>query len=195
MTTPICVVRDGTLRGAVLRYLSATSDVSYTRTDHTLIVDTYLRVGTTLGIDWFMAVIQMCHETGGLSSWWSLRPRRNPAGLGVTGAQIPHQEPGPDRRTWQWDGQRNVWKQGLAFVTWDRHAIPAHLGRLLAYALYDDEVTEVQRTAITVATTLRPVPASIRGHIRTWEGLTGTWAIDPAYTTKLFTLAAKVEHL
>src|SRR4051794_14152901 len=50
------------------------------------IVNLYQRIGEKVGLDWFLAIAQMAHETGSLTSWWSQPPRRNPAGIGVTGA-------------------------------------------------------------------------------------------------------------
>ena len=54
--------------------------------DITRIVDNYQRIGELVGLDWFLAIAQMAHETGSLTSWWSQPPRRNLAGIGVTGA-------------------------------------------------------------------------------------------------------------
>ncbi|MFM8994676.1 MAG: glucosaminidase domain-containing protein, partial [Bacteroidota bacterium] len=50
------------------------------------IVSAYERVGNSVGVDWLLAIAQMAHETGYLTSFWSARPQRNPAGLGVDGS-------------------------------------------------------------------------------------------------------------
>ncbi|HET9223423.1 MAG TPA: hypothetical protein VFO07_13010 [Roseiflexaceae bacterium] len=84
---------------------------------------------------------QLIHETGNLTSWWSQRPRRNPAGIGV-------------------NGQQGV---GLSFPTWKDDAIPAHIGRLLAYAITDGQATPRQRGLIAMALHWRPLPAKARG--------------------------------
>jgi hypothetical protein len=91
----------------------------------------------------------MLHETGNLTSWWSQRPRRNPVGIGVTGA------PGV----------------GLSFPSWQNDAIPAHVGRLLAYALTDARATPQQAGLIATALHWRPLPARTRGSAPTLKPL------------------------
>ena len=49
------------------------------------IVPAYFSVCASVGMEPVMSLAQMIHETGCLTSWWSQRPRRNPAGIGVTG--------------------------------------------------------------------------------------------------------------
>ena len=129
------------------------------------IVDLYWDTCTPAGLDPFFAVVQMSHETGFLSSPWSQRPRRNPAGLGVTGA------PGV----------------GLSFPNWDK-AVRAHVGRLLAYAIPSGRGTATQRALISEALTVRPLPANLRGSASTIAGLEGTWATDSQYAEKLVRL-------
>lgn len=95
-----------------------------------------------LGLDPVLAIAQCIHETGNFSSYWAARPRRNPAGIGVTG------DPGV----------------GLSFADWTTEAIPAHLGRLLAYALHADASTSLaQETAIRYALKVRGLPLEARG--------------------------------
>ncbi len=136
---PIVGMASGTVEQAIAwfsRYTIGHSE--YTLVDITTIVETYQQLGDAGGVDWFLALAQMAHETGHITSWWSQRPRRNPAGIGVTGATqegTPDQAPG---RGWYWDERTSIWREGWSFPTWDGHAIPAHLGRLLAYALPDE---------------------------------------------------------
>lgn len=158
---------------AAIAYLAARS-THYEPGAVAEIVTGYRRIGGEAGLDWFGALAQVAHETGGLTSWWSARPRRNPAGLGVTGetrrapAALP---PGPD---WAYDGQ--VWRRGLSFARWDGDAIRAHIGRLLAYALPMGQGTPAQQRLIAEALALRPLPAAYRGAAPTWRGLNGRWA-------------------
>ena len=82
----------------------------YTPDDCAAIVGAYQQQGDAVGMDWFLALAQMSVETGALTSWWSLRPQRNPAGIGVTGqvqAGTPDQPPGPG---WTW--HNTEWEEG-----------------------------------------------------------------------------------
>ena len=95
------------------------------------------------GLDPLLVVSQMVLETGNLMSYWSQPPRRNPAGIGVTG------QPGA----------------GISFPNWDK-AVSAHVGRLLAYALPKDGGTDGQRKLIDEALKVRPLPDDRRGRRR-----------------------------
>jgi hypothetical protein len=129
------------------------------------IVDRYFDTCATVGLDPFFAVVQMSHETGFLSSHWSQRPRRNPAGIGVTGA------PGV----------------GISFPTWTK-AVRAHVGRLLAYAIAPGHGTDAQRALISEALAVRPLGSDKRGVAPTLGRLEGTWAADTLYAEKLVRL-------
>lgn len=146
-----------------------------------VIVPTYFRICTKVGIDPLIAIAQMLHETDNLRSWWSQRPRRNPAGIGVTGAIVAKK---PASGKWQ-QGPTGQWLEGCRFDAWDKDAIPAHVGRLLAYALRDDQVTPAQRALIATALHVRPLPVGYRGAAQSLAGLTGRWATDPDYATKI----------
>lgn len=161
---------------AAIVYLSARA-TQYDPGAIATIVDAYRREGEAHGLDWFLALAQLAHETGCLTSWWCARPQRNPAGLGVTGETRPGQlpQPGPD---WAHDGR--VWRRGLSFACWDPDAVRAHLGRLLAYALPTGRGTPAQQALLAEALALRPLPASYRGVARTLRGLQGTWAVPGA---------------
>ena len=50
------------------------------------IVPTYFEVCAPVGIDPLLAIAQMIHETGNLTSFWAARPQRNPSGIGVNGS-------------------------------------------------------------------------------------------------------------
>ena len=144
-------------RSLVPRYNRAYSDL-----DVRWIVTLYFAEAPLVGVDPLVAVAQMSHETGSLSSWWAQRPRRNMAGIGVNGM------PGA----------------GCTFPSL-RAAVRAHVGRLLAYALPKGQGTAAQRALIAEALKWRALPDSYRGSARTIRGLTGRWATDPYYHGKV----------
>jgi hypothetical protein len=148
--------------GQVVRYLVPKYNGAYTDGDVRWIVDRYFDVAPNVGVDPLVVVAQMDHETAHLSSYWSQRPRRNPAGIGVTGA------PGA----------------GVSFPRWS-DAVDAHVGRLLAYALPKGAGTAEQKRLIAIALSWRPLPDSYRGSARTIYGLQGRWATDRYYAAKL----------
>lgn len=171
-------------------YLIARSN-SYTSYDIGQIVAAYQAVGERVGLDWFLAIAQCAHETGSLTSWWCQRPRRNPAGIGVTGRIIPGTLDSPPGPEWVWDGLQ--WREGLSFSTWADHAVPAHLGRLLAYALRDDQANSAQRELIAYALGYRPLPTSLRGVAPTIVGLNGRWAYPgTSYGQQIVDLARRM---
>jgi hypothetical protein len=174
---PICGPASGTCDQAI-RYLTRHADPSYTDQAIAAIVRAYADLGTLVGLDWFCTLAQLAHETGNLTSFWSLRPQRNPAGIGVTGqtrAGQPHDAPpGTD---WAYNPQRNQWEAGISFATWAEHAVPAHLGRLLAYARRDADLTGAQRALVDRALAVRPLPARLRGVAPRWIDLNGLWAV------------------
>src|SRR3954468_7966154 len=55
------------------------------------IVPAYFSVCASVGSEPVMFPATRIHETGFLTSWWSQRPRRTPAGIGVTGRTSPAQ--------------------------------------------------------------------------------------------------------
>lgn len=124
------------------------------------------------GVDLGVAIAQLCHETGSLTSFWSQRPQRNPAGIGVTGhwraGQATDPDPGP---LWAYNTQRRRWEVGMSFPSWKDHAIPAHVWRLLGYAATDAQLTPSQRVRLASVTRDRPLPPSARGSALTLREL------------------------
>ena len=172
----------------------------YTSDDVVKIVSNYQRLGEEVGIDWFLGLAQMAHETGSLSSWWSQRPRRNPAGIGVTGAWragLPDGSPGPaPGPAWAWSDPLGRWLEGVSFPTWASDAVPAHLGRLLAYALPADMGDLTQQSLIAQALGYRSLPASYRGCAPTILGLNGRWAVPGTeYGQRIMALAEAMRGL
>jgi N-acetylmuramoyl-L-alanine amidase len=144
------------------QYLLARPHGEYSDDDVRSIVRGYYETASAVGLDPLLVVAQMAEETAHLTSFWSQRPRRNPAGIGVTGA--------PD--------------VGLSFPSW-KVASRAHTGRLLAYSLASGAESPVQLQLIQEALAFRPLPPALRGAAPKLAGLAGTWAADPQYAVKL----------
>jgi hypothetical protein len=148
------------------QFLLARPHGEYGDDDVRSIVRGYYETASSVGLDPLLVVAQMVEETAHLTSFWSQRPRRNPAGIGVTGA------PGV----------------GLSFASW-KEAIRAHTGRLLAYSLPSGGESQAQLQLLKEALTVRPLPPALRGAAPTLGGLAGTWAADPQYAVKLASVA------
>ena len=161
-------------------------------TDHDIanvIIPAYLAQCAAVGLDATLVLAQLIHETGSLTSWWSQRPRRNPAGIGVTGRTMAGQP-----RSLDWAKRDDgVWAEGVSFESWNGAAIPAHLGRLLAYAVTDAAANDAQRQLIEYAMLIRPLPASYRGVAPTITGLNGRWAVPGKdYGQRIATVANRM---
>jgi hypothetical protein len=131
------------------------------------IVGLYDSICPGVGLDPLLLVAQMVHETGGLTSFWSQPPRRNLAGIGVTGA------PGV----------------GLKFEDWP-HAVRAHVGRLLRYAIREGGENDAQKRLIADALAVRPLPKELWGIAPAVGNLgNGVWGQDPGYAAKVIRLA------
>jgi hypothetical protein len=154
---------------ALERYMLSRRHGKYSDDDVRAIIKRYVTTSQAAGIDPLLVISQMVLETGNLTSRWSQRPRRNPAGIGVTG------KPGV----------------GISFPSWDA-AVRAHVGRLLAYAIPKGKANAVQRALIEEALEVRPLPDSRRGCAPTLAGLAGTWAADKKYADKIARLANQI---
>jgi hypothetical protein len=158
-------------RKTLERYMLARQHGSYRDDEVREIVGNYTAACKATGLDPLLVVAQMVLETGNLMSFWSQPPRRNPAGIGVTGA------PGA----------------GLSFSNWDK-AVAAHVGRLLAYALPAGTGTDAQQKLIAQALKVRPLPDDRRGVAPTLKGLAGSWAMDPKYADKITRVATEIQQ-
>lgn len=119
---------------------------------------------------------QTLHETAWLSSWWAQRPRRNPAGIGVTGA-VSRARPTVLSRvaegvvipTWAKEGM--IWKEGISFPSWEL-ATRAQVGRWLLYALpVGAGVASETAALMRYAEAVRPLPVAARGSAQTLREL------------------------
>ena len=145
----------------------------YTDAQVRTILKKYVAVSTKAGLDPLLVVSQMLEETGHLTSFWSQPPRRNPAGIGVTGKK----------------------GEGVSFGSWDK-AIRAHVGRLLAYALEEgEEETPAHRALIKEALAARELPADRRGCAPALAGLSRKWAMDPKYADKIAKISNEIRPL
>lgn len=167
-------------RASVATMVSYLADTHYDAESRKLIVQTYVERCRQLGLNHDLAIAQVAHETGRLTSWWCARPRRNPAGLGVTG-DTSRNLSDIDPRYWAIDGEGA--RHGMSFTAWrdddapDGHgSISHHLGRLLAYALPAGQGTKLQQAFIIRALALRGLPSAYRGAAPTLAGLNGRWA-------------------
>ncbi len=190
----------GPASGSVEQAIAWLSVRAINSNDIPRIVSTYQRIGDQVGLDWFLAIAQMAHETGSLTSWWSQPPRRNLAGIGVTGAWragLPDGSPGPaPGPAWAWSAQLGRWLAGVSFPTWGSDAVPAHLGRLLAYTLPADQGNLAQQSLIAQALSYRSLPASHRNSARTILGLNGRWAVPGTeYGQRIMALAEAMRQL
>lgn len=123
----------------------------------------YARECRAAGVDLAIALAQCGHETGWLTSALSQRndrdgrPLRNPAGIGVTGASSIAPQLGM-----VWDADRRIYRACTQFADWDREAVPAHVGRLVAYAT--DPLTRTFPQASLAAKALAFRPLSLKCH-------------------------------
>lgn len=189
----LLAVHSGT-RAQAIGWLTRYSN-RYNQVDITTIVDAYARIGNEAGIDWFLALAQCAHETGSLTSWWCARPRRNPAGIAVTGQVLYAPQESPPGRNWAWDDAIGAWREGASFPAWDSYSVRAHLGRLLAYALPAGWGSPFQQELIDYALSVRSLPASLRGIAVTITDLNGRWAVPGTeYGQRILDLAARMRQ-
>lgn len=116
-----------------------------------------------VGLDPAILAAQMAHETGdGQSYWWTAR--RNPAGIGITG-----------------DPEQNAASQTWATQT---DAARGHVVHLCAYVFGAIHLSVYQYNDMDVRAD-HVLEQPWAGAISTIRQLTGKWATDPAYHTKL----------
>jgi hypothetical protein len=126
-----------------------------------VIVPAYFAIAMLADLNPELLIAQMMHETGSMNSWWCARPRRNPAGIGVTGRTEPASPPRPPE-SWALHPDGTL-HEGVSFEAWKDDSIPAHIGRVLAYCCTDAELTDKQKALVEKALTYRPLPPTYRG--------------------------------
>jgi hypothetical protein len=158
------------------------------------IVELYQAVGSIVDVDWFLALAQACHETGNWTSALSRPFNRdgvalnNPAGIGVTGAWSPQPANG-----YVWDADRQQYRACVTFWTLEL-AVRAHIGRMLLYAVPDNERTDNQQILAEEAERWRPVPPSIVGTAPTIGDFGGNWAPSATYGHRVAELAERMRR-
>lgn len=151
----------------------------YTVADIHTILNAYQGTCITVGASLGVAVAQLCHETGFLTSFWSKRPQRNPAGIGVSGQAFATEAQAKVlKQPYAYHaGEVKPWVLGNSFANWAPGAVDAHVGRLLAYAIPVNDGNANQKRLIAIALKARPLPIRYRGIAPTIDGLRGTWAV------------------
>jgi hypothetical protein len=133
------------------------------------IISLYVKTSKSVGIDPLVAVSQMELETAHLTSKASQPPRRNPAGIGITGAST----------------------EGVSFPNWNK-AVRAHVGRLAAYAIPKGKGTQAQKALIAEALRVRDLDDSKRGSAVRLKGLSHNWAADKKYAGKIALIGKQI---
>ena len=159
--TPILGPALITVRQAVSTFVAkrGTATNGYTPGDLRTIFEAYRHTCEVGGLSLGVALAQVAHETGWLTSWWSAAPRRNPAGIGVNGNTWSNPPVGPAA----YDEKAKSWRSGNSFPRWAPDAVDAHVGRLLAYALPVGAENHQQARLIAIAGRARPIPELVRG--------------------------------
>jgi hypothetical protein len=165
-----------TLRKLENELVAGTSNpVHYTPSDRLRIAWLYWDTCTVVGVDPLIAVAQLVLETKNLTSKWSQRPRRNPAGIEV---ELP-------------PGHPDYLKVGVRFPGWS-WAVRAHVGRLLAYGSLPKSGS-LGHWLVNEANVWRRIPTGVIGKGATVGTLAKAgWATDPDYAHKLVAVANRI---
>lgn len=145
-----------------------------------------------------LVVAQMLHETAWLRSWWSQRPRRNPAGLRVNGHKKKDLSPIDDINDWQFNPESGLYEHGLAFNSWELSS-SVHIGHLLCYVYTDKEMNRNQFTFSLLSPSRNILDGrGWRGVAKKLNGLNERWAVGKFYAdgiSKLATVIRKVQNV
>lgn len=158
---------------------------TYTANDYRKILTSYDRAAQLANINPYIAIAQMVKETDWGRSWWSQRPRRNPAGLGVTSETS---EKDQDKSSWAFDTSSNVWKKGYSFPSWEI-AAEAHIGHLLAYMYKHESLSAEQIALVAVDPRSKAIAPEIRGTVRVLKDLDRKWVIGTGYGKSIAIIA------
>lgn len=154
---------------------------TYTYYDFLSIFSSYEEHCIVADINTELIIAQMFHETNWCRSWWSQRPRRNPAGIRVTGERKLLLSPKDIVKEWQWDSKENIYKRGLSFPSWQESS-SVHIGHILCYMYTDSEMTADQ-LALSMKSPNKAILSALkyRGVAKTIRGLNGRWAYPGVY--------------
>lgn len=162
-------------------YFGSLKNRQYYYADFVYIFDQYNKHCKIVNLDTLLVVSQMAHETDYIRSWWAGRPRRNPAGLRVTGESKSMISLSDDLNEWQYDNTSRLFKRGRAYPSWE-HSVKAQLGHLLCYIYKDHEMTSEQLAYSNYSpnkNTLNSV--GYRGVAKKVDGLSKRWAVGEYY--------------
>lgn len=160
---------------------------TYNSNDWRSILRSYDTAAKEADLNPYILVAQMAKETDWGRSWWSQRPRRNPAGIGVTGETT--KEKPTDESAWAEDTDNNIWKKGYSFKSWEI-AARAHIGHMLAYLYKDNELDSAQKLLVASDPRARFIPTDKRGSVLILNDLDGKWAVPGrGYGNSIATLA------
>lgn len=174
-------------------YLARQRSPHYTSADIRLVIlPAYWSWCEQAGVDPCIAIAQMCHETDHLRSFWSARPQRNPAGIGVTGQSSVTRPSNADG--WAYNPDRRRWERGISFPTWANHSVPAHVGRLVAYATTPAQRTPAQQALVDEALRYRSLPATYHGAAPTLRQLNRRWAASDGYGERIADIAELIRR-
>lgn len=147
----------------------------YTSADWLYILNAYDNAAQQGNINPYIAIAQMAKETDWGRSFWSRRPQRNPAGLGVTGQFSIDDPRTPDNKhLWAFNVDRNRWEYGYSFPDWKISA-QAHIGHLLAYMYIQEALVSDQLSLVAVDPRANAIPKNIRGTVKILKDLDGKW--------------------
>jgi len=139
------------------------------------VVPAYFRVARVATVDPILLIAMMLHETGNMSSWQAAKPRRNPAGIFVTGATRTSLPPAREGDLWQAKGA--LWVRGQAYPNWVSspafpwrpNSVDAHAWRVAGYAI--PRFSNAQEALYVRACQGRPLPLWVRGSALNWREL------------------------
>lgn len=137
-------------------------NADYTDDDIATIVGYYYDLAPRAEIDPALCIAQLVKEAASLTSFWSRRPQRNPAGLGVNGTWITTIGVSTPQDVWPYNVDRNRYEYGLSFPDW-KSASRHHIARLLLWALRTGQGTALQKELVAESLALRPFPLQCRG--------------------------------
>ena len=115
---------------------------------------------------------QMLHETDFLRSWWSQPPRRNMAGIGVTGAS---QHTNPNSPAWAFKSADGNWYMGYSFGDWAA-AVEAHFAHVSAY-VWPDEHNRASQKDPRYGAAKQAFASKGWAYCKVLTDLNGRWAV------------------
>jgi hypothetical protein len=145
------------------RWLLKQRHDDYTNGDLSLtIIPAYWELCLSVGINPAVPLAQLVKE-GSLYNFWGRRPQRNPAGIGVDGDKSATKP--ADTTGWAYNTDRRQWEKGISFPSWVGHSIPAHVGRLVAWATKPHERTAAQQQLVEQALAYRNLELRLHGSV------------------------------